>query len=89
MKTKQITVSYSRTVNLGDFHGIKVALGQVADIEDGDNVEECYHALFEMLKEETKKEIFPVARQYKTLSLGVVETFRGKPIVEQENSNAD
>jgi len=58
MIIREITVGRAEKVNLGNFESMEFSVFLKAEIEHSENVEQCYHQIYEKAKEliqETKK----------------------------------
>ena len=45
MKIKEISVSYSQSINTGNFESVKWNITKVAELQDGDNHDKCQREL--------------------------------------------
>lgn len=55
MQTKEISVSYTFTKNLGNFENVKVDAGIVISVEAGDDPEEVYAKAWASAKKQIKR----------------------------------
>lgn len=55
MQTKEISVGFTFTKNLGNFENLKVDAGVVITVELGDDPEELYVKAFENTKKQIRK----------------------------------
>lgn len=55
MQTKEISVGFTFTKNLGNFENLKVDAGVVITVELGDDPEELYAKAFENAKKQIRK----------------------------------
>lgn len=55
MQTKEISVGFTFTKNLGNFENLKVDAGVVITVELGDDPEELYAKAFENTKKQIRK----------------------------------
>jgi hypothetical protein len=55
MQTKEISVGFTFTKNLGNFENIKVDAGVVITVDAGDNPEDIYALAWESTKKKIKK----------------------------------
>lgn len=57
MKLKRIVAGKGLTINLGDFSGVKPHLELEAELEEGDDYDNCRHLLMEMIDAHLAEEI--------------------------------
>jgi hypothetical protein len=55
MQTKEISVGFTFTKNLGNFENLKVDAGVVITVDAGDNPEDIYDLAWENTKKQIKK----------------------------------
>ncbi|OUM85671.1 MAG: hypothetical protein BAA01_09380 [Bacillus thermozeamaize] len=55
MQTKEISVGFMYTKNLGNYQSLKVDAGVVMTVEDGDDIEEVYQKAWETVKKQVKR----------------------------------
>ena len=55
--TKEFSVTYSRTINLGNFESVRIELGEVVALEKSDNVEEVKKETFARVKSEVSAQV--------------------------------
>ena len=51
MKIKEISVSYSEAINTGNFENVKWNITKVAELQEGDNPDECQRELAKQVHE--------------------------------------
>lgn len=76
MQIKTISITYKRTFNLGNYESVTLACEQTAELEEGDDAEECILELSKSCKNAVKKNIPPnyvplVQSNYKVAGLEV------------------
>ena len=79
-KLTEVTVTYGRKMNLGDFNSAHVELTASATLEDGDDVDATMRALWEMATNNVKAkaaEFYP--------KIAVQELFLGLPIAKEND----
>ena len=79
-KLTEVTVTYGRKMNLGDFNSAHVELTASATLEDGDDVDATMRALWEMVTNNVKAkaaEFYP--------KIAVQELFLGLPIAKEND----
>jgi hypothetical protein len=79
---KEVTVTYGRKINLGDFNSAHVELTVNAELEDGDDIDATMRALWEMVTNNVRAkaaEFYP--------KIAAQELFLGLPIAK-ENDDA-
>lgn len=54
MKVTQISASYRRTINLGNFESVTIEASLSADLDDGDDKSLCMKELFAIAKQEAR-----------------------------------
>ena len=77
-KLTEVTVTYGRKMNLGDFNSAHVELTVSATLEDGDDIDATMRALWEMATNNVKAkaaEFYP--------KIAVQELFLGLPIAKE------
>lgn len=57
MKITTINKSFGYTLQLTSYHPVKFFSSITADIQEGDDVDECSEKLFEMAREVVKKQV--------------------------------
>lgn len=57
MKVKQISVSYGRTINLGNFESARFDCSMTADLEDVENTNEAALELWEQARDQVKGQV--------------------------------
>jgi hypothetical protein len=65
MKIKTISVTYSRTFNLGNYNSAKFEYQIAAELEDGDDVQEVERDLWLAAKDNIKEAALPVIKSDK------------------------
>lgn len=55
MKTKEVSVGFTYTKNLGNFESLKVDGGVVVSVEENENPEEVYEQAWKSVKNQIKK----------------------------------
>lgn len=65
MKVTEVRVSFSYTKNLGNFESVRVEAGATAELETKENAEEVFPNLFELAKQEVKKQVAQHIRERK------------------------
>ena len=79
-KLTEVTVTYGRKMNLGDFNSAHVELTVSATLEDGDDIDATMRALWEMATNNVKAkaaEFYP--------KIAVQELFLGLPIAKEND----
>ena len=56
MRIFDMSVSFSRTINLGNFNNVKIGGSLSAQLEEGDDPAACYRAMREMIRTQTAQE---------------------------------
>ncbi len=56
MKIDKISITYNRAFNLGDYNSLRLEATVWADVDEGDNPDECIRALQEQVRDAVKKE---------------------------------
>lgn len=83
-KIKDVTVTYGRKINLGDFNSAHVELTVNAELEDGDDADATMRGLWQMVTNNVKAkaaEFYP--------KIAAEELFLGLPIAAaKENDDA-
>jgi len=83
-KLKDVTVTYGRKMNLGDFNSAHVELTVNAELEDGDDVDATMRSLWAMVTNNVKAkaaEFYP--------KMAVQELFLGLPIAKENEEDAN
>jgi hypothetical protein len=57
LKNRRLEVTYSKTVNLGNFESEKIQAGLSADISDLDNLEQAYQDMYNIVEEQVFKHL--------------------------------
>lgn len=84
MRLKEVNVSYARTINLGDFNSAKIECSMSAEIDEGDDLDACMKACWEMAKSNVKAQALPLKGKQQ---LAVKEIFLGLPMEVQSQLN--
>jgi hypothetical protein len=80
-KVKTVSVHYGRKLNLGDFNSATVECTVWADVDEGENLDQAMHGLWDMAKENVKAQLVPLNREKSgNGSLSTKEFFLGLPI---------
>lgn len=66
MKTKEIEVSIDTTINLGNFENIRPSITLKADLEEGDDLDECSKQLYGLATASWSKEAIRKIRLYRS-----------------------
>jgi hypothetical protein len=81
-KVKTVSVTYERKQNLGDFSSANVGCTIWADCEEGEDLDQAMHNLWEMAKANVKTQLLPLTKGNGSVS--VEKLFLGLPVVESE-----
>lgn len=84
-KVKTVSVTYERKQNLGDFSSANVGCTIWADVEDGEDLDQAMHNLWEMAKANVKMQLLPLTKNNGG-SVNVEKLFLGLPVVESEGN---
>ena len=57
MKTKEISVSFGRTVNMGNYQALRVDVGATVTLEEGESESACFAQLWAAAEKEVAEEI--------------------------------
>ena len=63
--TKEVSVIYSRTINLGNFESVRIELGEVVTLEKADSAEEVRKEAFTRVKSEVSAQVKTIKEKIK------------------------
>ena len=87
MYIAKFTLSYTRTINLGDFNNIKISIMPTVHVEPGEDLDEILREVWKMCRANVQHAARPIAEGYKVGDKhGVTseELFLGLPVELQE-----
>ena len=91
MRIQKMTLSYTRTINLGDYNQIKLSLMPTVYLDPGDDEADVLEAVWKMCRANVEHAAAPIVQGYKVGDVhGITEEelFLGLPI-EEVKTDAD
>lgn len=79
MRTKTVSVTYGRKINLGDYNSATIEITTWTDLDEGEEAQIAIDTLYASAKENVKKQAMPLLKSDPT-SLNFRETFLGQPV---------
>lgn len=76
-KVKTVSVTYGRKLNLGDYNSATIDCTIWSDIEEGEDLNQAMHGLWNMAKNNVKTQSLPLVDRKSNLN--VKEAFLGLP----------
>lgn len=95
MWMEKVTVSYQRTINLGDYNNIKLSMMPTVHLDPDDDIGEVLEAVWAQCRANVEHAAQPIVEGYKVGDLHGITTeelFLGLPVEllqRKENDNAD
>jgi len=82
MQLKNVSVTYGRKVNLGDYNSATIDCTLLADLDEGENEADAMTALWEMAKNNVKAQALPLVKKTEAK---VEMIYLGLPLAVQES----
>ena len=90
---KTISVTYGRKFNLGDFNSVEVSATAWADVSESQDLDEAWHGMWGMLKQNVRAAALPVMKKKDTEDAEVKKFYLGlilgEPDVEAPVNDQD
>ncbi len=88
-KITAVSVTYGRKQNLGDYNSATVDCTVWADVEEGEDLDQAMHGLWEMAKANVKANLVQTVKENKNggASVQITETFLGLPVQKESHND--